>query len=395
VNPQVSGTVTLNGLALPNVAMAAGGGPTCTTTNNAGQYSCTVPFGWSGSVTPTAPGYSFAPASRSFTGVSSTQSAQTFTATLDTATAPLYFVEVDHLNTPRLVANDAQQAVWRWDQQEPFGVNPPDENPSSLGVFDFPLRFTGQYFDKESNLTYNYRRTYNSALGRFVEADPAGLSGGINPFEYTGSDPLGFIDPLGQQRTVATTPASTPLSNAYGAYLVGQIQRINPTFQYQTLSAPGQGGYNAQSVQYLNQVLQQLRSATAWVNCPYPVMYGPLSPGPLAPNLASTFRSGTYFGGTLNQAQTMYRVIAPGQNPAGAWWTTAPPSGPTSSIVSLALKPQWGNTATQVVTATIPPGTTVYFGVAAPQGGLVGGGNQVYIPQLNPNWINSTGSCCQ
>src|SRR6185503_7554117 len=200
---QVSGTVTLNGIALPNVAMAATGGPTCTTTNNAGQYSCTVPFGWSGSVTPTAPGYSFAPASRSFTGVSSTQSAQTFTATLDTATAPLYFVEVDHLNTPRLVANDAQQAVWRWDQQEPFGVNPPDENPSSLGVFDFPLRFTGQYFDKESNLTYNYRRTYNSALGRFVEADPAGLSGGINPFEYTGSDPLGFIDPLGQQRTVA------------------------------------------------------------------------------------------------------------------------------------------------------------------------------------------------
>ena len=58
----------------------------------------------------------------------------------------------DHLNTPRLVTNDLQQAVWRWDQQEPFGVNAPDENPSSLGVFEFPLRFPGQYADKETNL---------------------------------------------------------------------------------------------------------------------------------------------------------------------------------------------------------------------------------------------------
>jgi uncharacterized protein RhaS with RHS repeats len=39
---------------------------------------------------------------------------------------PLHFIHVDHLNTPRLVANAAGQTVWRWDQQEPFGVNVPD-----------------------------------------------------------------------------------------------------------------------------------------------------------------------------------------------------------------------------------------------------------------------------
>lgn len=39
---------------------------------------------------------------------------------------------------PRLVTNELQRAVWRWDQQEPFGVNVPDENPSSLGAFEFP-----------------------------------------------------------------------------------------------------------------------------------------------------------------------------------------------------------------------------------------------------------------
>ena len=38
--------------------------------------------------------------------------------------------------------------VWRWDQQEPFGNNVPDENPSGLGTFDLPLRLPGQYFEK-------------------------------------------------------------------------------------------------------------------------------------------------------------------------------------------------------------------------------------------------------
>ena len=196
---QVSGTVTLNGIALPNVAMAATGGPTCTTTNNAGQYSCTVPFNWSGSVTPTATGYSFGPASRSYTSVSSTQTAQTFTATLDTATAPLYFVHVDHLNTPRLVANDAQQAVWRWDQQEPFGVNVPDENPSSLGAFEFPFRFPGQYSDKESNLFYNYFRDYDAYIGRYLASDPIGIEGGLNTYAYVDGDPISRYDPDGKR----------------------------------------------------------------------------------------------------------------------------------------------------------------------------------------------------
>lgn len=40
--------------------------------------------------------------------------------------------------------------MWRHDNTEPFSRNPPDENPSGLGAFEFPLRFPGQYFDKET-----------------------------------------------------------------------------------------------------------------------------------------------------------------------------------------------------------------------------------------------------
>jgi RHS repeat-associated protein len=58
--------------------------------------------------------------------------------------------------------------VWRWDQQEPFGVNVPDENPTSLGMFELPLRFPGQYADKETNLNYNYFGDYNPGTGQYV-----------------------------------------------------------------------------------------------------------------------------------------------------------------------------------------------------------------------------------
>jgi len=108
-----------------------------------------------------------------------------------------HYIHVDHLNTPRLVANAAQQTVWRWDQQEPFGANLPDENPSGLGTFEFPLRFPGQYFDRETNVHYNYYRDYDPAIGRYVQSDPLGLVAGLNTYAYVKSDPLARMDPSG------------------------------------------------------------------------------------------------------------------------------------------------------------------------------------------------------
>jgi RHS repeat-associated protein len=90
--------------------------------------------------------------------------------------------------------------VWRWEQQEPFGNNVPHENPSGLGTFDLPLRLPGQYFDKETNLHYNYYRDYDSSIGRYEESDPIGLRGGLNTYAYVGGDPLNSIDPSGLRR---------------------------------------------------------------------------------------------------------------------------------------------------------------------------------------------------
>ena len=105
----------------------------------------------------------------------------------------------EHLNTPRLVADSTGTTVWRWDQAEPFGNNPADENPSSLGVFDLPLRLPGQRYDQETGLHYNYFRDYDPNLGRYGESDPIGLRGGINTYAYAHGQALTLTDPTGEQ----------------------------------------------------------------------------------------------------------------------------------------------------------------------------------------------------
>jgi RHS repeat-associated protein len=55
----------------------------------------------------------------------------------------------------------------------------------------------GQYFDEETGLSYNYFRDYDPALGRYVQPDPIGLDGGLNPYLYVDGNPLRYVDPRG------------------------------------------------------------------------------------------------------------------------------------------------------------------------------------------------------
>jgi RHS repeat-associated protein len=118
----------------------------------------------------------------------------------------LHFVHPDHLNTPRVITNQASQVVWRWDQTEPFGADPANENPTGLGAFVYNLRLPGQHFDKETNLHYNYFRDYDSAIGRYIQSDPVGLRGGINTYAYSYDNPLTYTDPRGLDVTINQFP---------------------------------------------------------------------------------------------------------------------------------------------------------------------------------------------
>src|SRR5439155_2687091 len=98
--PTVSGTLSLGGAALSDVTFTATNGVTCTMLDNSVDYSCSVPSGWSGSVTPSRSGFSFTPASRTYNNVTTNQTAQDFTA-VNVGTAEVYYIHPDHLNTVR------------------------------------------------------------------------------------------------------------------------------------------------------------------------------------------------------------------------------------------------------------------------------------------------------
>jgi RHS repeat-associated protein len=125
--------------------------------------------------------------------------------------AALYFIHSDHLNTPRLITNQVGQAVWQWDNADPFGNNAPNENPSGLGTFTCNLRLPGQYFDQETNTHYNYFRDYDPATGRYPQSDSIGLSGGINTYAYVQNNPLSNFDPLGLEVYIMGKPAVAPV----------------------------------------------------------------------------------------------------------------------------------------------------------------------------------------
>jgi len=111
-----------------------------------------------------------------------------------------YYLHGDHLDTPRLLTDSASQVVWRA-RYESFGKAVVDSDPDGNSVaIALNFRFPGQYFDAESGLHYNLHRSYDPAIGRFVEEDPLGLSGDENLYAYAGSEPTKFIDPFGLQR---------------------------------------------------------------------------------------------------------------------------------------------------------------------------------------------------
>ena len=110
----------------------------------------------------------------------------------------VYQIHTDHLNTPRAILDSQHRVVWQW-YSGAFGETLPEEDPDGDGIkFEYNPRFPGQYWDKETNLHYNYFRDYDPGIGRYIQSDPIGLLGGLNTYGYVEQNPLSFTDPTGE-----------------------------------------------------------------------------------------------------------------------------------------------------------------------------------------------------
>jgi RHS repeat-associated protein len=102
------------------------------------------------------------------------------------------FTSIPTIWAPRRRWTDPARAIVFDRQQQPFGEAGP-----ATGTANTDLRFPGQIADAESGLNYNYFRDYDPTLGRYIEADPIGLEGGINLYGYVGQNPISYSDPSG------------------------------------------------------------------------------------------------------------------------------------------------------------------------------------------------------
>ena len=130
--------------------------------------------------------------------------------------AQRFAIHGDHLGTPQAITDEGQRVVWvaRYDafgranaqglprgevtaQKRPAWMGTAHASSGADGVFEFQLRFAGQYEDSETGWHYNWHRYYEPDTGRYLTPDPIGLQGGDSAFGYAAGDPLGAVDPWG------------------------------------------------------------------------------------------------------------------------------------------------------------------------------------------------------
>jgi len=103
----------------------------------------------------------------------------------------VYYYQNDHLGTPQQLISNTGAVVWAA-RYAAFG-----KASVVINTIENNLRFPGQYYDAETGTHYNYFRDYEPSLGRYVQTDPIGLSGGINTYGYVSNNPVNYVDPYG------------------------------------------------------------------------------------------------------------------------------------------------------------------------------------------------------
>jgi RHS repeat-associated protein len=109
----------------------------------------------------------------------------------------VYYAHNDNVHTALMLTGSAGQVTWRA-RRESFGKALVEEDVDANGIaVTNNLRFPGQVWDGESGLHYNVMRYFDPEPGRYIEADPIGLRGGINLYAYATGSPATITDPLG------------------------------------------------------------------------------------------------------------------------------------------------------------------------------------------------------
>jgi hypothetical protein len=153
----ISGTVTKNAVPLSGVSFSGTNGASCTASDAAGNYSCTVTQGWSGTITPSLAGHVFTPPSRSYSNVQVNQTAQDYVASVS-----VVWIE-DALPAGALTGGVGES--WNWVSSNPVPYSGSLAHQSAIG--------TGWHYHYFYNATTPQQVAVGDILYTYVYLDPA------------------------------------------------------------------------------------------------------------------------------------------------------------------------------------------------------------------------------
>ena len=348
-----------------------------------------------------------------------------------------------HGDVVQLVKDNAVVASYTYDA---FG-----NLTSQIGESDNPFLYCGEYFDAETQTYYLRARYYNPANGRFTQQDAWALMDASDPlslnlYAYCCNNPVMYVDLTGNWPTfaqiatavavvavgavlVAATIASAGTVGAVAGAAAATYFGVSATTAAAVTTAATVGTYavaagigatyasdageiltghnvirddlmgsNQQAYDAVRTGLNVAAVGATYIGDAYRITYPPkhytaVDDAPLEKDVADNFEGGSYTQIVLPKRTVFYRVYGGEAKQVGRYMTRVRQNGGLQSQIDLALNPKWGNTAEHVTKVVVPKGTFIYEGKAALQpindgtGMLIGGGNQVYIREVEGKWF--------
>jgi len=145
------------------------------------------------------------------------------------------FYHADALGSINYITNDKGNIIENYEYTAYGKPTIKDKNgkeieKSSIGN---PFMFTAREYDFETGLYYYRARYYNPNMGRFLQEDPIGFSGGdLNLYAYVQNNPVNFRDPYGLLTIAAQKIVNELMAeseNASTAWAKAYLQRDTNT----------------------------------------------------------------------------------------------------------------------------------------------------------------------
>lgn len=245
------------------------------------------------------------------------------------AGARVTYLHTDAVGAVNFATDDAGKLIWRAD----YDAMGEATVWKSAGAADLNLRLAGQYFDAETGNHYNYFRDYDPKSGRYLEPDPAGVSGGANPYAFAANDPVNHSDALGlmpepDDGSGGSVPNPTFFGTAVHIMFSGQVRTLGT----------GWGGNDSRSMPGLGSTWPALR----------PDAYS------VTPTNLALEAAGSPFKGTLWELK-----------PIGWYWDAGKYSMATTEVatyMSTAKRGCWMAGSSKAIVSAVPRSQIVYDG---------------------------------